>query len=85
MDAFEGNCVNYAPFLHADYIKLVMYYLPTTNDIPPTLRDIINLLNEENSRLPMSHPEPCERTNGRRPTGHKPHKPTRPQNLIQSR
>ncbi|KAM0939546.1 putative condensin complex subunit 2/barren [Dioscorea sansibarensis] len=37
-----------------DYIKQMMYHLPTTNDISPTLRDITNLLNEENSRLPIA-------------------------------
>lgn len=30
------------------------YNLPATNDISPSLREITNLLNEENSRLPTA-------------------------------
>lgn len=32
----------------------MMYHLPATNDISPSLREITNLLNEENSRLPIA-------------------------------
>lgn len=37
---------------YADYIEKMMIYMPATNDISPTLRDIVNQFDEDNRRPP---------------------------------